>query len=897
MHRKFLVLLVILVLLVSQLAAFGFVPSVKAQETSSVVNALGTDTNWTEFWQTFKTYAAWDLEWLDRTIWRSVKSDLIIVLNYSKPNHCKVSLVFDASHNAAYRLTFVINRVVMDYVQRLDKFQYELTYDDMVLTFDWSDCASISGLVFTHGVIDDDFWFRIRRNNVPLGAHVVIDPSMIASTSTIYATSYSNQRKTFTAYSKHWVFFSNGTHAVYYYSSDGNTWTVGNDSPLRAATYGYMFSIWWTGDESGTYINFAYAYSAGALNQPLLFRRGKLLANSTISWDAAEQTVLAADASLYYAYPFVCMGIDLYPWIGYKRYEKSVATTPYVVRSSSYSGSWATPSGFPYQLSTWTSTSWIVTISPLTNTQYSGAKAVFYSNSSSKINCQSWTAVVWNSAVQTSSSISGLGSWYLSASAIGNITHLTFLSSLNNKKYTYYNFSSNTFASETSLGIGTSSDNAPVISVNSTSSDIWIMWIDQPSAYSQFYYKLYNNSISSWESDTNYFNETVGVDNSKLISPLKFSGKFGIAYLNGTAAYSVNFVLVEVVVIVKSWHDVVSWQETLQTMQWNSPATWAASLVARAWSSGTSWSFNLLTRQWNTYVSSLHEYYNTGDDTPYSSAFMYGVVWEAQTFTVNATQHTITSVKLKLFRTGSIGIVVASIRKGNGTVPTGPDLTNGTINGDSLTEDTNGLWYEIGLTEYPLISNTQYAIVVRAPNANITNYLSWRCDVSSPTYDNGTEQYSSNSGNSWVSLPSCDMMFEVWGKETMLFSFGLATRTWQPVLSFAFDLWARMWTNIATWVFYPITRLLNDIALWAFNETAMMWSDLSWLFYLLPPLPEWVNVAVWIFSLRSPEWMLVALWNLQLGPAGVIAFLFIALLLLIVIVAGIIAVAYRRPKQ
>ena len=335
---------------------------------------------------------------------------------------------------------------------------------------------------------------------------------------------------------------------------------------------------------------------------------------------------------------------------------------------------------------------------------------------------------------------------------------------------------------------------------------------------------------------------------------------------------------------------------TLPSKSWNDVSTWTASLASRTWSSGTAWSFNLQTRQWNAYVSSLHEYYNAGDDTPYSSAYMYGAVWEAQTFTVNATQHTITSVKLKLFRTGSIGIVVASIRKGNGTVPTGPDLTNGTINGDSLTEDTNGLWYEIGLTEYPLISNTQYAIVVRAPNANITNYLSWRCDVSSPTYDNGTEQYSSNSGNSWVSLPSCDMMFEVWGKETMLFSFGLATRTWQPVLSFAFDLLARVWTDIATWVFYPLTRLWNDIAVWAFNVTAMMWRDLSWLFYLLPPLPEWANVAVWIFSLRSPEWMLVALLNFQLGAGG-IAFLFIALLLLIVIVAGIIAIAYRRPKQ
>lgn len=612
-HLSGLLLASITFVLILSLFSTAYFPIVEARETSPI-DAVGSAINWPEFWKVFRTYAVWNLEWLDGTTWRSALSDLTINITYLKPNHCKISIVFDASHYADYRLTFAINRIVRDYIERIDNFQYELTYDDVVITFDWSDCSSINGLMFTHGIRDDAFWFRIRRNNVPSGSHIVIDPSIIASSSSRFATSYPNQRKTFYAYSKHWVFFSNGTHAVYYYSSDGITWTIGNDSPLRSATYGYMFSIWFTGDETGSNINFGYAYSSGALSAPLLFRRGTLYSNSSISWDASEQTVISGSSAFYYAYPFVCFGSDRYPWIGYRRYEKTVATLPFVIRCSSLSGAWATPSGFPYQLSTWTSTSWIVTISPLTNTQYSGAKAVFYSNVSSKINCQFWSAVAWSSEARSSSSIYGYGAWALSTSAIGNITHIVFLSSLNNKKYTYYNFTSNTFASETTIGIGTAVDNLPVISVNSTSNDIWLMWSDSPSSVSQFYYKLFNSSTSSWESEVNYFNETIIIMHDSVISPLRFSGRLGIAYMNGTSAYTVNFVFVELITIIEAWNSVSSWPFTLTgrawsqigfwpftllAEAWNMVSSWILSLPSEAWSLVASWSFDLRSRIWN----------------------------------------------------------------------------------------------------------------------------------------------------------------------------------------------------------------------------------------------------------------------------------------------------------
>jgi hypothetical protein len=157
----------------------------------------------------------------------------------------------------------------------------------------------------------------------------------------------------------------------------------------------------------------------------------------------------------------------------------------------------------------------------------------------------------------------------------------------------------------------------------------------------------------------------------------------------------------------------------------------------------------------------LYEYYNTGDGT---ASAVYGSAWEAQTFTVGSVQHTVTSVKLKLYRVGSPGTVTVSIKATNGNGhPTGSDLTSGTTNGNTLTTSTSGEWREITLTEYTLSANTKYAIVVRAPSGIVNNYLGWRADLSSPTYTGGNREYSLNSGTSWAADPLTDLMFEVWG--------------------------------------------------------------------------------------------------------------------------------------
>jgi hypothetical protein len=160
----------------------------------------------------------------------------------------------------------------------------------------------------------------------------------------------------------------------------------------------------------------------------------------------------------------------------------------------------------------------------------------------------------------------------------------------------------------------------------------------------------------------------------------------------------------------------------------------------------------------------MYEYYNTGDD---NHCWLYGNFWVAQTFTPSIA-HTITSVKLKLFRNGTPGTVTVSIRATSGGQPTGSDLCFGTTNGNTLTTSAPGEWREITLgSGYGLSAGTTYAIVVRATGGDSSNYVWWRVDSSSPTYGGGMYLFSTDSSSSWIFGANYDLMFEEWGKATV----------------------------------------------------------------------------------------------------------------------------------
>lgn len=172
----------------SILSAIQVTPTIQATSPSTpVYSSFGNrhvpeiaSVNWTRFWQVFNAHSTWNLEYNEGSSWISVKGDMQVIKDYVMPFQCKITLDFTASHSADYRLTFAIDLRVKKYVYKEAEYRYILTYQDYTVTFDWSDVAKISNVIITHGIKNlegtDYFWWRVRRDNVPVGAHIVIDP-------------------------------------------------------------------------------------------------------------------------------------------------------------------------------------------------------------------------------------------------------------------------------------------------------------------------------------------------------------------------------------------------------------------------------------------------------------------------------------------------------------------------------------------------------------------------------------------------------------------------------------------------------------------------------------------------------------------------------------------------
>ena len=160
-------------------------------------------------------------------------------------------------------------------------------------------------------------------------------------------------------------------------------------------------------------------------------------------------------------------------------------------------------------------------------------------------------------------------------------------------------------------------------------------------------------------------------------------------------------------------------------------------------------------------ASEVWESYTANDD---SAVEIYGQNWSAQSFTTGTEAHSVTSIRLMLYRELLPGTITVSIKATDTGDPTGSDLCSGTIDGDTLTTDSAGSWYEIDIDDYSLEASTQYAIVVRAIAGDAANSLWWRMDGSAGAESDGQEELSTNGGVSWTGDADDDYMFEVWGE-------------------------------------------------------------------------------------------------------------------------------------
>ena len=157
-------------------------------------------------------------------------------------------------------------------------------------------------------------------------------------------------------------------------------------------------------------------------------------------------------------------------------------------------------------------------------------------------------------------------------------------------------------------------------------------------------------------------------------------------------------------------------------------------------------------------VPQLYENYITGEDQRNTIS---GDTWCGQSFTVQSGEtHTLTSVKIKLYRVLAPGITTVAITDIVAGVPSGPDLSTGTFNGDTLPDFDPGVWIEVIMSGLSLTENTTYALIFK--NATPPGEVKWRVDRSG-TYPGGNVLTTTDAGSNWTIRATWDTMFEEWG--------------------------------------------------------------------------------------------------------------------------------------
>jgi hypothetical protein len=371
----------------------------------------------------------------------------------------------------------------------------------------------------------------------------MVNPSLVGTSTSGLGVSYPFQRKSFYANGRFWVFYSDGTNMVYCTSTDGSTWT--SPTTVRTATFGYMFSIWF----DGTYLHYAYG-SGGSL----YYRRGTPNSDGTITWSAAEQTV--STTYNYTTYPMVSVDSNGYVWIGY--YDRYYDGTnyyyyPYVIKSGNNDGTWGTtPSGFPYQLSTISTTGWGVSVIPLT----AGKMLVVYGYGGSVLRVRAWTGSNWLTEVTTTSSIQG--GEYRSEVAQGDDVHLTFLKySTYDILYVKYTYATNSLGTETTLVAGATLYSAPDMCIDANTNDLYVFAATKttgtPSGWTAnhiYYIKYTSGAWGSWTDWIDESAEVLTVAHTHTSFYMAYASKIGLLYETKTARpYNVKFAYLTLVAV------------------------------------------------------------------------------------------------------------------------------------------------------------------------------------------------------------------------------------------------------------------------------------------------------------------------------------------------------------
>jgi len=280
-------------------------------------------------WQEAARFLDWELQWFDGAKWVTTPG-LKVVYEYPEPSKAKVTLVFTAPHHGDYRVVFTVNKAARKYVKP-GKHRFELFYDDFNMVWDWSDAVRAPGLRFSHTLEKGVFRFEIRRDNVPLGATVEIDPTISVLPAGI-ASFQEYRRQVWNVNGSYVAFWLKSGQPYYSLSSNKVNWS----SPAAIGAQGA-----WDVCSNGTHV-FLAGCDASTGDDPWLYvykvQGGSLAVvySDNQLWDEAgdidRMVVRAVNSSAV--------------WLAYS----DGGDDAWVAKGSIGAGGWTTAGGFPKQI-------------------------------------------------------------------------------------------------------------------------------------------------------------------------------------------------------------------------------------------------------------------------------------------------------------------------------------------------------------------------------------------------------------------------------------------------------------------------------------------------------------------------------------------------------------------
>lgn len=388
--------------------------------------------------------------------------------------------------------------------------------------FDWSE---VQGITHSFNETNKQLTFNV-------GTSFSIDPSTVDTSTSSWAKGTPDQRQTFYAAGRHWVFYNDGTNLVYSSSVDGATsWSA--DVSCGAVVM-YLYSVYW----DGTYVH--YALQRGATPYSTYYRRGTPVSDGTITWSAAEQTVQTGTTTdSWYTCQVYCDSNGK-AWISFL--WKDVITPAYypkVCRNANTNGTWANDTGYPLALSATSSGEWEILMAVLTN----GRMYAFYSIHGAVLRGKLYDGTNWGAEENTFSAYNSQIAWATSISSFGDDVIVAYIRDTTYQLRSIYRLYGTGWGTDTLVQDSVASLICPMLSVTATG-EAYMFWAGKPTANHIYYKKRTAGSAGTWDANaTDWLTETAITQNYNFVSSYRADSTYiGVSWMtSANSPYNVRY--------------------------------------------------------------------------------------------------------------------------------------------------------------------------------------------------------------------------------------------------------------------------------------------------------------------------------------------------------------------